>query len=522
MKKASAIVYTVSHLTKLYPKQSKPEGGLMQCPESCVTGEYAVKPIAKRLYSASIVPGPTYAEMRDPTLLPAAVRLGATAALAADELAPINLFNINWKNTGTAVERIILPKALTGVQANIIVLSGRNFPSGSMKVGPAYTTLAEAEALDGLRPGDRSVIGPSTGNFGIGTAYVSALKGYRAVVVMPDTMSRERYARIRKYGGELDLTPGTESDVILTLERTHNEYARKADRYVVLAQFELLPNYRFHRYVTGDAVIQAAADVGNGQVAAFVSAPGSAGTLAAGDTVKSIFPDAKTVALEPRQCATLFNGGQGQHRIEGIGDKMVTLIHNIYNTDLLMLINDEETVQGMEVIQSGADALVDRLGVGQAEAHALHGKFGPSCICNIIGAIKTAKFLGLGARDNIVTIATDSYDRYPSVSEALYQRHGVRPDQDTLELWAKAVFLGASLGEIIDLKQAGRHERLQKMKQELWTRFGYRQEEIARMASQVFWDEESGKIEDIDPAIVEIRGSLETTLLTAREKRAEE
>lgn len=458
--------------------------------------------------SSPIVQGPTYAEMRDPSLIPASIREKALAALAADELAPVNLFNINWKNTGTDLERIILPKELTGVQANIIVLSGRTFPSGSMKVGPAYTTLAEAEALDNLRPGDRDIIGPSTGNFGIGTAYVSALKGYQAIVVMPDTMSQERYERIRKYGGDLDLTPGTESDVILTLERTHSEYVSKPHQYFVLAQFELMPNYRFHRYVTGDAVEKAAADVGNGRVAAFVSAPGSAGTLAAGDHIKSRFNDARTVALEPRQCSTLFDGGQGQHRIEGIGDKMVTLIHNVYNTDLLMLINDEETVQGMEVTQSGTEVLVDRLGLGSQAAESLRDKFGPSCICNIVGAIKTAKYLQLGPNDNVVTIATDSYDRYPSVSTELYQRHGGRPDKDTLEQWAKSVFLGATLGEVIDLNTAGQHDRLHEMKRSLWTRFGYSDETIGSMASQIYWDEECAKIEEIDPAIAALRGPL--------------
>ena len=174
--------------------------------------------------SKSIITGPTYAEMRDPLLLPESLRAAAKQALHEDELNPINLFNINWKNTGGEVEKIVLPKELTGVDANIIVLSGRNFPSGSMKVGPAYFTLAEKEATVGLRPGDKTVIGPSTGNFGIGTAYVSKLKGYKAIVVMPDNMSEERYDRIQKYGGDLDLTPGTESDVILTLERTHSEY----------------------------------------------------------------------------------------------------------------------------------------------------------------------------------------------------------------------------------------------------------------------------------------------------------
>jgi cysteine synthase len=451
-----------------------------------------------------IIPGPTYAEMRNPLLLPAELRQKANAA-RSDERDSLNLFNINWKNTSGAVEKIVLPKELTGVQANIVVLSGRTFPSGSMKVGPAYSTLAEKEAIEMLRPGQRTVIGPSTGNFGIGTAYVSRLKGYRAVVVMPDNMSEERYQRIQKYEGALDLTPGTESDVILTLERTHSEYISKPEKYVVLAQFELLPNYRFHRHVTGNAVVEAVRGLGNERVAAFVSAPGSAGTLAAGDYVKSLWRDSKIVVLEPRQCSTLYNGGQGHHRIEGIGDKMVTLIHNIFNSDLLMLINDEETVYGMEVMQSGTKILVDRLGIPSDVACQLFGKFGPSCVCNLIGAIKTAKYLGLGAEDNVVTIATDSYDRYPSVSRALYERHGGQPNDETLEMWAKSVFLGASMGEVQDLNQPGQHERLQQMKSDLWTRFGYSESYIRKMADQDFWEHEYAQIPTMDRAIEEVR-----------------
>jgi cysteine synthase len=457
--------------------------------------------------SRAIVPGPTYAEMRDPAQLPKRLRDAAEEA-RTEELDPRNLFNINWKNRADQVERFVLPKELTGVQANIVVLSGRNFPSGSMKVGPAYATLAEAEAQEHLRPGDKKVIGPSTGNFGIGTAYVSRLKGYEAVVVMPDNMSKERYERIQKYGGTLDLTPGTESDVILTLERTHQEYISRPEQYMVLAQFELLPNYRFHRHVTGEAVVQAVHDQGNGRVAAFVSAPGSAGTLAAGDHIKKLWPESKIVALEPRECSTLFNGGQGQHRIEGIGDKMVTLIHNVYNTDLLMLIHDEATVQGMEVVQAGTHILVDRFGVPSADACNLYGKFGPSCICNIIGAIKTAKYLGLGPEDNVVTVATDSYDRYPSVSQALYDRSGGKPTDDLIATWARSAFLDATTDEVVDLTSKGQHERLQQMKSDLWTRFGYEAEYIKRMSSQDFWDAEYDQIGEIDPLIEQVRGEL--------------
>ena len=113
----------------------------------------------------------------------------------------------------------------------------------------------------------------------------------------------------------------------------------------------------------------------------------------------------------------------------------------------------------------------------------------------------------LGPEDNVVTIATDSYDRYPSVSQQLYQRIGGKPDDEQLELWAKAVFLGGSLGEIVEL-DAQQHARLQRMKEELWTRFGYSPSTIRHMASQDFWDEEYAKIQEIDPLIEEVRGPL--------------
>ncbi|HYN86901.1 MAG TPA: pyridoxal-phosphate dependent enzyme [Ardenticatenaceae bacterium] len=454
-----------------------------------------------------IIPGPTYAEMRDPRLLPPSVRAAAAQAADNDELDPLNLFNITWHLPDGRVNHILFPPELTGVPCNVIVLLGQHFPSGSHKVGPAYATLAEAEALDGLRPGDKIVIGPSTGNFGIGTSYVSRLKGYEAHVVMPDNMSAERYERIRKYGGNLDLTPGTESDVILTLERTYSEYVSKPERYIVLAQFELLPNYRFHRYVTGNAALEVARQHGNGRVAAFVSAPGSAGTLAAGDEIKAIHEDALIVAVEPRECPTLYSEGQGSHRIEGIGDKMVTLIHNILNTDYVTLVHDDDTVKGVKVVEEGGAILVERLGVPERSVQQLRGRFGMSGICNVIGAIKTARLLGLGKEDNVVTIATDAFDRYPSVMRDLEARVGpIRGDD--LEMWAKGIFRGATTAEILDTRSGQEKERLHEMKVQLWGQFGYGEDYLDRMMTPDFWEAEYARIPGIDEAIRAVRGDL--------------
>jgi cysteine synthase A len=445
-----------------------------------------------------LTPGPTYAEMRTPSALPAAVRRAALEKSRGDALHPLNLFNITWRNREDRVRHVVLPRELTGVAANIVVLLARDFPSGSHKVGPAYATLMEGELAGEIRPGENIVIGPSTGNFGIGTAYISRLKGYRCVVIMPDGMSAERYERIRRYGGTLDLTPGSESDVILVLERT--EHFKKDPRNKVLAQFELLPNYRFHRYVTGDAALEAARGSGNGRVAEFVSAPGSAGTLAAGDEIKARFPECVVCAVEPKECSTLFDNGRGTHRIEGIGDKMVTLIHNVLTTDYVVLVHDDDCVRGLKVLEHGRRVLERKLHLTDGALEPLSGWFGISGVCNILGAIKTAKLLDLGPNDNVVTVATDGFDRYPSVMDDLERRWGPADDA-VLGQWFDAIFRGASAADTLDVRPAGQKDRLFHQKAEVWTRFGYTAAYLERMKSQGFWDDEYAKIADIDRAL---------------------
>jgi cysteine synthase len=445
--------------------------------------------------------GPTYDEMLNPEMIDSQTRLMALEALQADELNPLNLFNITWKNETNQVRKVVLPPALTGIDANIVVMLGYGFPSGSHKVGPAYSTLIEGLVDGEIIPGEHTILGPSTGNFGIGTAYISKLLGFKAIVIMPDNMSKERYERIRKYGGELELTPGSESDVILTLERTHE--MMKNPKNKALAQFELFPNYRFHRHVTGNSAIEAVKGVGNGRIAGFTSAPGSAGTIAAGDQIKAMFPEAKIAALEPYECSTLANGGRGQHRIEGIGDKMCTLIHNVLNTDFVILIKDEETIQGLKIFHDGVDALAG-LGVDRDFALGLRECFGPSGICNVLGAIKMAKFLRLGLGDNIVTVATDGFDRYNSVLEELGHRY-LETAPFVLERWAKDIFLGAQDDHVYDFRKAAGKEQLFNQKENDWLPFGYTKEFMDSMKEQSFWDEQYAKVKVYNEKISVLR-----------------
>ncbi len=452
------------------------------------------------------ISGPTYDEMLHPESLPAALRKQALAALAGNELDPLNLFNITWRDAENRIRHIVLPRELTGVEANIIVLLGCGFPSGSHKVGPAYATLLESALAGEIVPGQSTIIGPSTGNFGIGVAYISRLMGFPSVVIMPEEMSKERYARIERYGGRLDLTPGSESDVILVIERT--EHYKKDPRNKILAQFELLPNYRFHRYVTGGSALEAARAYGNGRIAAFVAAPGSAGTLAAGDEIKFRFPEAALCALEPLECPTLYNNGRGTHRIEGIGDKMVTLIHNVLTTDYVALIHDDHCVMGLKLLQDGLRLLEKLLRLGEGALEPLKDLFGISSICNIIGSIRMAKFLKLTRNDNVVTIATDGFDRYPSVLADLERRKG--PITNSLLLdWFEEIFRGAGSDSpeasgaagksaILDVRPREQKERLFRQKKEVWSRFGYTADYLNRMKSSSFWEAEYDLIRRVD------------------------
>lgn len=445
--------------------------------------------------------GPTYKEMLYPETISTEIRTQALEAKEKNELDPINLFNITWKDESGNVRKIVLPKELTGTEANIVVMLGKYFPSGSHKVGPAYATLIEG-CVDGeIMPGEHTILGPSTGNFGIGVSYICNLMGYEAIVIMPDNMSKERYDRIRKYGAKLDLTPGTESDVILTLQRTYE--LKKNPKNRPLAQFELMPNYRFHRYVTGNSAVEAVKGIGNGRIACFTSAPGSAGTIAAGDQIKAVFPEAEIVALEPYECSTLANGGRGQHRIEGIGDKMCTLIHNIGTTDFVALIPDDDAVRGLKILQEGASVL-EEFGVPVEQAQAFKDLFGVSGLCNILGAIKMAHYLKLGPEDNVVTIATDGFDRYPSVLEDLKRRY-LETEDFVLKRWMRDIFLNTNTEHVYDFRSSKDKEQLYKQKEKDWLPFGYSQEYLDRMRTSEFWEEEFAKVQHYDQEIIKLR-----------------
>ena len=178
--------------------------------------------------------------------------------------------------------------------------------------------------------------------------------------------------------------------------------------------------------MTGHAVEEVFREVAgkNSQLAAYVSATGSAGTIAAGDYLRTCFPHLKVVASEALQCPTLLRNGFGGHRIEGIGDKHVPWIHNVKNTNVVTAIDDENCMRLLRLFneKEGLDYLASE-GINKDLLKELY-MIGISGIGNILSAIKTAKYFDLTSEDVIITIATDSAEMYGSRLEELTAERG--------------------------------------------------------------------------------------------------
>ncbi len=438
--------------------------------------------------------GPTFAEMRDPALVPPDLRARARTARATP-LDPLNLWNLGWKADGT-VPHTVLPEALTGVPAPIVVLSGRSFPTGSHKVGPAYSILVEKQIAGDCRPGEHTLVFPSTGNFGIGGAWVGPRMGYRSLVVLPEEMSAERFEKIRGYGAEVVATPGSESNVKEIYDRVKELRTAPSNR--ILNQFEEFGNYRFHFHCTAAAAREVVGGLG-WRPAAFVSAMGSSGTIAAGEALKRDHPGLAVVAVEPVQCPTLYEVGFGAHAIEGIGDKHVTWIHNVWAIDLLACVDDEQCLLGLQLLQEGTDALVAE-GVAEERARSWIGFFGVSGVCNVLASIKAAWRLALGSKDAVITVATDGFDRYPSVLRRLRERRGpMTGDEARRRL---DIFRGQTREWLQEGTEANRR-RWHNQKYFTWVeQQGKTVDDMRAQEDPAFWVAQQEKAGEIDRAIL--------------------
>ena len=378
---------------------------------------------------------PTFAQLRDPALIPQTIRR-KLKGVGLWDVNPVNLFRITWKNDVRmgrygGVNTLEIPPAITGVKARVIGLVGKYFPTGAHKVGAAFGCLVPRLVSGEFDPAQHKAAWPSTGNYCRGGAFDCALLDCTAIAILPQGMSRERFAWLKKIGAEIIATPGCESNVKEIYDKCWE--LKRDPTNVIFNQFEEFGNPIFHYNVTGPAVEEVFASLGKDlRAAAFVSATGSAGTIAAGDYLKTQHPALKIIAAEALQCPTLLLNGFGDHRIEGIGDKHIPWVHNVRNTDGVAAIDDEDCMRILRLFNEPAGQKhLASLGVKAGELKALP-LLGISCICNLLAAIKTAKYFELTEHDVIFTIFTDSTELYGSRVEELKHDRGAYRAQDAI------------------------------------------------------------------------------------------
>ncbi|GBG08454.1 cysteine synthase A [Paenibacillus sp. MY03] len=265
-------------------------------------------------------------------------------------------------------------------------------PGASVKDRIAISMIEVAEQEGLLKPGD-TIVEPTSGNTGIGLAMVAAAKGYKAILVMPETMSLERRNLLRAYGAELVLTPGSEG--MNGAVRKAEELVKENATYFLPQQFKNQANVKIHRETTGPEIVEAINSL-DGKLDAFIAGIGTGGTISgAGEVLKQNFEGIKIYAVEPAASPILSGGTPGPHKIQGIGANFVPDILNREIYDGVLTVENEEA---FEYARRAAKEEGILCGISSGAA--------------ISAALKVAKELGKGKR--VVAIVPSNGERYLS------------------------------------------------------------------------------------------------------------
>ena len=265
-------------------------------------------------------------------------------------------------------------------------------PGGSIKDRICLSMIEAAEKAGKIHPGD-TIVEPTSGNTGIGLALVAAVKGYKAILVMPESMSTERFGLLSSFGAEVILTPAIDGmkGSIIEAERLLKENPH----YFMPDQFSNPANPDVHRKTTGPEIWDAL----NGEIAAFVAAVGTGGTITGvGELLKERNKSIKIIAVEPASSPVLSGGSPGPHKIQGIGAGFIPKVLNRGIIDEIIPVTDDEAFETAKLLAKEEGLMV-----------------GISSGANVFAAMKVAKRLGAGK--NVVTVLPDTGERYISIEK---------------------------------------------------------------------------------------------------------
>ena len=417
---------------------------------------------------------PTFEQMRDPTKTPDRIK-DELKEIELWDIVPQNLFRITWKNEPTdkggffrpIANYMEIPSELTGVEARIIALVGKWFPTGAHKVGAAFGCLTPPLVTGQFDPTMHKAVWPSTGNYCRGGAYDATLLACDSVAILPEEMSQERFDWLKTVASEIIKTPGSESNVKEIYDKVAELRATR-DNVFIFNQFAEFGNYLWHYDITGHAMQEVLdKELGNDTYQGVCLTTGSAGTIGSGDFMKQAYPLSKIAAGEAVQCPTLWLNGYGAHRIEGIGDKHVPWIHNVRNTDHIIAIDDNDSMNLIRLFNedSGRKYLVSDIGAPESFVSQL-GFLGISSIANLLMAIKFAKYYELTKHDVVLTVFTDSMDMYQSRLKEARETHGKYTEKDAVKDYHRYL-MGQRTDAMIELSHYDR-KRIHHLKYFTW------------------------------------------------------
>lgn len=265
-------------------------------------------------------------------------------------------------------------------------------PGASVKDRIAISMIEVAEREGLLKLGD-TIVEPTSGNTGIGLAMVAAAKGYKAILVMPETMSIERRNLLRAYGADLVLTPGAEG--MNGAVRKAEELVQENPAYFMPQQFDNKANVKVHRETTGPEIVEAIRSL-DGRLDAFVAGIGTGGTISGtGEVLKENFPGIRVVAVEPSASPLLSGGKPGPHKIQGIGANFIPEILNRDIYDQIIAVDNEDAFEMARQVAKSEGILC-----GISSGAAIHA------------ALQVARELGEGKR--VIAVVPSNGERYLS------------------------------------------------------------------------------------------------------------